>query len=254
MGLTIGILGGGGSILTVPILAYFFGMSATLATSYSLFVVGLTSLFSSAKYAQDKLLNVRVAIQFAVPSSLGVLMARQWILPAIPDVIELGGFSSTKDQLVLKAFAALVLVIAIFMLKAKDPNETQSNQNKTPKFPGLWIALEGLVVGAVTGFVGAGGGFMIVPALVLLAKIPLREAIATSLLIIAFKSLIGFTGDILGGMQVDFQLLGGITALTVFGAWVGTKLSPRLNVSVLRKSFGIFVLLMGIAILIKEFN
>lgn len=254
MGVTLGILGGGGSILTVPILAYFFGIPATLATSYSLFVVGLTSLFGAFKYAQDRLLNFKVALLFSIPSSLGVLGARRWLLPAIPDWIQIGQFGVSKDQFILSVFAVLVLVISVFMLRAKEPGEHQDTPASEPRFPGVWIALEGLIVGGITGFVGAGGGFMIVPALVLLAKIPLREAIATSLLIISFKSLVGFTGDVLAGMHMNVALLAGVTALTVLGAWIGTKLSSKLNVALLRKSFGIFVLVMGLAILIKELS
>lgn len=254
MGVTLGILGGGGSILTVPILAYFFGVSATLATSYSLFVVGVTSLFGAFKYAQNKLINIRVAVLFSIPSSLGVLFARRWLLPVIPDWVQWGSVGISKDQLVLTTFGLLVLVISIFMLKAKDPNETAETNSHPPKFAGAWIAIEGLVVGAITGFVGAGGGFMIVPALVLLAKLPLRDAIATSLLIIAVKSLIGFLGDITTGLEVDLTLLSLVTGLTVTGAWIGTQLSSKLNVSVLRKSFGIFVLVMGIAIIVKELS
>jgi uncharacterized membrane protein YfcA len=252
MGVTLGILGGGGSILTVPILAYFFDIPATLATSYSLFVVGITSLFSAFKYAQNKLINLRVAFLFSIPSSIGVLLARRWLLPAVPDWVQWGSLAISKDQLVLITFALLVLVISVFMLKAKDPDAATAGTQGSPSLSALWIIVEGLSVGAITGFVGAGGGFMIVPALVLLAKVPLREAIATSLLIIAFKSLVGFAGDMAGGMDVDLILLGIITGLTISGAWIGTAISARLNVTLLRKSFGIFVLLMGLAILIKE--
>ena len=246
MGLVLGLLGGGGSILTVPILVYFFNISATLATGYSLFVVGTTSLISAWRYRHQ--VNVVVAAIFAFPSTIGVLIARRFLLQPLPEQLHVFQFSITKDNLVMLVFASLIIVISFFMMRAKESADVASKPITMQS--SFIIALEGIVVGVVTGFVGAGGGFMIVPALTLLVGIPLREAIATSLLIIAIKSLIGFLSDIQMAVSIDWLFLCQFTGVTIIGSFIGISLNKWISVQKLRQLFAYVILVVGVGILI----
>ena len=258
MGLILGLLGGGGSILTVPILVYFLDIPASLATGYSLFIVGTTSLIAALRYHQERLLDYKTATVFAIPSILGVLLARIYILPQVPAEIQIFHRSLSKDQLILLIFALMVLLISFFMFKSKNEKKTEtqekSNKENDTRLNYFLISIEGLCVGVATGFVGAGGGFMIVPALVLLAKIPLRKAIATSLLIISAKSLIGFAGDWWAGIHYNYTFLASILSLTLLGSLLGTFINQKIAAHQLRKAFAVFVLIMGLFIFAKEIN
>lgn len=253
MGLILGLLGGGGSILTVPILVYFLDIPASLATGYSLFIVGTTSLIAALRYHQERLLDYKTAIIFAIPSVLGVLFARIYLLPKLPAEIHFFAASLSKDQFILVAFALMVLLISFFMFKSKNEKKEHMNPKETaPELNYILIGIEGLWVGIATGFVGAGGGFMIVPALVLLAKIPLKNAIASSLLIISAKSLIGFAGDLWAGIHYNYAFLMGILSLTILGSFLGVFLNKKVAAHHLRKAFAVFVLFMGLFIFGKE--
>lgn len=254
MGLILGLLGGGGSILTVPILVYFFDVPATLSTGYSLFIVGVTSLVGALRYRQNNLLDINMAILFSIPSVIGVLVSRLWILPLFPSELNLMGVLCSKDQVILLIFSILVIVISLFMFKSNTSN-SQKERFEAKRLVSLFlIGIEGFIIGGVTGIVGAGGGFMIVPALTLLAKIPLKKAIATSLLIISIKSMIGFFGDFVGGVVFDWSFLFYFLMLTLFGTLIGTKLNNKVSAKGLRKGFAYFILIMGILIIVKELN
>jgi uncharacterized protein len=252
MGMVLGLLGGGGSILTVPILVYFFGLPAAIATGYSLLVVGITSLVGSVKYYRERLIDFRIALLFAIPSMIGVLVSRKYLLPVLPDNMSVFSLGVTKDQVIMLFFAVLVLVISVFMFKAKEEDANKDSQASISKNKLYWIALEGFLVGVITGFVGAGGGFMIVPALMLLANVPLRKAIATSLVIISLKSLAGFVGDLSEGSQFDWYFLSVFVSITMIGVLLGTVLNKKMPVLVLRKGFAYFVFGMGLLIVVKE--
>ena len=252
MGLILGLLGGGGSILTVPVLVYCFGVPAALATGYSLLIVGVTSGLAAIRYIPEKLLDFRVATLFAIPSILGVLLSRMWILPMVPEQVPVLGNIVSKDQLILFVFSLLIIFISFFMFKSKDAEKLEACASDGHAVSYPLIVVEGLVVGTVTGFVGAGGGFMIVPALVLFANIPLRRAIATSLLIISSKSLIGFGGDLIEGLHFDWGFLTVFLGITLLGTMIGTKLNSKIHPEKLRQAFAYFVFVMGVFILIKE--
>lgn len=252
MGAILGVLGGGGSILTVPILVYFFNIPASLATGYSLLVVGLTSAIGAYRYYTQNLLNFKIAFMFSLPSVVGVLFARKIVLPAFPNELFFMDLSLSKDAFIMISFSILVIVISLFMFKAKEPSKTETGNQKTSRVNLLLIGLEGFFVGALTGFVGAGGGFMIVPALVLFGNIALREAIATSLLIISIKSLSGVVGDLTESVVFDWSFIAIFFAITTVGVILGARLNTVIEVSKLRKGFAYFVLLMGILILSKE--
>lgn len=249
IGVSLGLIGGGGSILTVPVLAYLFGLDAVTATGYSLFIVGLTSAVGSVNYYRKGLINVKTAVIFGIPSIIAVYATRAFIVPAIPEhVFSVGDFVVTKGLLLMILFAVLMIVASYSMIKGrKDAGEEVAEQ----KFNYPLILVEGGFVGILTGLVGAGGGFLIIPALVVLSKLPMKMAVGTSLAIIAAKSLLGFSGE-LGNGDIDWALLGGISAFAIGGIFVGTALSKRIEGAKLKPAFGWFVLVMGIYILVKE--
>lgn len=252
IGLSLGLIGGGGSILTVPVLVYLFGVGPELATAYSLFIVGATALVGAYPKWRAGQVNLKTAIVFGIPSIAAVYATRAWLVPVIPkEVGAIGGFVVTKPILLMVLFAVLMVAASISMIRSKAPQAEEDATTGEVKFNYPLILAEGVVVGMLTGLVGAGGGFLIIPALVLLARLPMKQAIGTSLLIIGMKSLLGFTGD-LGHRTMDWSLLLSVTALAVVGIFIGNMLSKRISGDKLKVGFGWFVLAMGIYILIKE--
>ena len=251
IGVSLGLIGGGGSILTVPVLVYLLHVNPVPATAYSLFIVGTTSLIGVYPKYRHGLVNIKTAVVFGIPSIAAVFATRKFIVPAIPkELFRVGDFIVTKPLLLMVLFAVLMVFASVSMIRDKngvDENGAQSPQH----FNYPLIVLEGVVVGMLTGLVGAGGGFLIIPALVLLSKLPMKQAIGTSLLIIAAKSLIGFTGD-LSHYTMDWSLLLLVTGLAIIGIFAGSYLSHKVHSAKLKKGFGWFVLVMGIYILVKE--
>jgi uncharacterized protein len=250
IGVSLGLIGGGGSILTVPVLVYLFGVDPVEATAYSLFIVGTTSLVGAVpKYKQGEV-NLKTAIIFGIPSIVAVYATRAFIVPAIPsEVMTIGSFVVTKSILMMVLFAVLMVFASLSMIKSKKKATEEEATEQKFNYP--MILLEGAVVGVLTGLVGAGGGFLIIPALVVLSKLPMKQAIGTSLLIIAVKSLFGFTGD-LGHQEMNWTLLLSVSALAVVGIFAGNMLSKKIAADQLKKGFGWFVLVMGIYIITKE--
>jgi uncharacterized protein len=250
IGISLGLIGGGGSILTVPVLVYLFGLDAVMATGYSLFIVGLTSAVGSVDYYRKGLINVKTAVIFGIPSIAAVYATRAFIVPAIPDeVFAIGGFVVSKALLLMLLFAVLMIAASYSMIR-KDKKKAEDNAGEQ-KFNYPLILAEGGVVGVLTGLVGAGGGFLIIPALVVLSKLPMKMAVGTSLAIIAAKSLIGFSGE-LGSASIDWTFLLTISAFAIVGIFVGTALSKKIDGAKLKPAFGWFVLVMGIYIILKE--
>lgn len=250
IGISLGLIGGGGSILTVPVLVYLFGVEPVLATAYSLFIVGLSSLVGAVPKYKQGFINLKTAIIFGIPSIAAVFATRKFIVPLIPhEVFTIGGFVVTKSILMMLIFAVLMLFASISMIREKQ--KTEETEKGVQQFNYPLILLEGTIVGMLTGLVGAGGGFLIIPALVLLSKLPMKQAVGTSLLIIAAKSLIGFTGD-LSNFQMNWSLLGSVTALAIGGIFIGNRISTKIDGNKLKKGFGWFVLVMGVYIIIKE--
>ena len=251
IGLSLGIMGGGGSILTVPVLVYLIGVSPVLSTAYSLFIVGSTALVGAAGYFRRGLVALPTALVFLLPSLATVFLTRRVLLPAIPpELFRLGGLLVTKDLLVLVAFALLMVAAATSMIRSRQPEAPADAPATPPRYP-LVLAI-GAVVGLLTGFVGAGGGFLIIPALVLFARLPMKLAVGTSLTIIALNSLIGFSGDLSAGRVMDWPFLLGFLAFALGGIVLGTYLARFIPGARLRPAFGWFTLAMGAFILLKE--
>ncbi len=251
VGIVLGLIGGGGSILTVPVMVYLFSLNPVAATGYSLFVVGTTALFGAVRNMKKKLVDFKTALIFATPAFIAVYLTRRFVLPAIPEMLfDIGDFEFTKSIAIMIFFAVVMLAASITMIRNKN-TEPEEGKKVTYNYP--LIILQGVFLGFVTGAVGAGGGFLIIPALVLLAKLPMKKAVATSLLIIAVNSLIGFTGD-LSTLEIDWKFLLIFTAISIVGIFMGVKLSTFIDGKKLKKGFGWFVLLMGIYIIYKEIS
>lgn len=250
IGISLGLIGGGGSILTVPILVYVLSVDPVLATAYSLFIVGASALVGSFDFMRKELVSYKTALVFGIPSILAVYATRKFLVPAIPDeIFTLGDFLITKDLGIMVFFAVIMLLASYSMIKGRK-EKTEADRGPI-KFNYPLILGEGAVVGTITGLVGAGGGFLIIPALVLLAKLPMKLAVGTSLLIIAAKSLLGFLGDI-GQQEIDWVFLAIFTGIAVAGIFLGSYLSNFIHGKHLKKGFGWFVLIMAVYILLKE--
>lgn len=252
IGISLGLIGGGGSILAVPVLAYLFLLDEKSATAYSLFVVGVSSLVGGLKQYRKGFVDWRTAIIFGVPSILGVWLVRYFVIPALPHIIfTIGEFEFTRRMAMFGLFSILMVPAAISMLKTKK--EILVKDVGAVKYNYPLIVIEGLVVGGITGMIGAGGGFLIIPALVILAKVEMKMAIGTSLIIIAFKSVLGFLfGDALT-MEIDWLFLLAITTTAIVGIFIGSYISNFFDGKKLEKGFGYFVLVMAIFIFYMEF-
>jgi uncharacterized membrane protein YfcA len=250
IGISLGLIGGGGSILTVPVLVYLFGTTPLLATSYSLFIVGSASLAGAINNYRKGLVSIKTALLFGLSSITTVFMTRRFIIPAIPKHIAwVGSFELTENILTMVLFAILMIWAAKAMIRSGENKEEAAGKYKKLNIPKLMGY--GIAIGLATGILGAGGGFLLIPALVLFVGLPMKRAIGTSLLIIALNSLIGFTGD-LGHFNIDWLFLGKITAIAIAGIFIGGYLGKKIDGSKLKKGFGWFVLAMGIYIIIKE--
>lgn len=245
IGLSLGLIGGGGSILAVPILVYVLGLNAKTAIAMSLAIVGMVSLIGVIPHWRRGNVNLKTALSFAPPAMVGALLGSR--LAALPFV---------TDTLQLICFAVMMLIASYFMIR--QPKTNLSNQAKLAlpqkhQFPYPWLAitLEGLGVGILTGFVGVGGGFMIIPALVLLGGIPMKEAIGTSLLIISFNSATGFLGY-LNQVNINWNLTLTFTAMAILGVIWGAYFSSKIQGAKLQKAFGYFLIAIAVFILIKR--
>ncbi len=247
IGITLGLIGGGGSILTVPILVYLFHIQPELATSYSLCIVGITAMIGAYKHYTLGNLQPKTALFFAIPSVVSLLFVRKIILPLIPNhLFSIGHVNVTKNIFIMLVFAILMIAASSSMIR----KTTQTISSEQPNF---WrLSLIGLGVGLVTGFLGAGGGFLIIPALIFFAGLPMKQAVGTSLLIIFINSTIGFSADLMNGIQLNFQLLFTLSAIAIAGMFIGTYLSKKIDGAKLKPLFGWIVLVMGIYIIAKE--
>lgn len=250
IGISLGLIGGGGSILAVPVLAYLFSVNEKVATAYSLFIVGASALVGGLKQHLKGYVDWRTATVFGIPAIIGVSVVRHYVVPALPDTLfTINGFEFTRRMGMFGLFAVLMFPAAISMLKEKK--EKVSTGVISYNYP--LILLEGLVVGGITGMIGAGGGFLIIPALVILANVEMKVAVGTSLIIISAKSLLGFfLGDALT-MEIDWTFLFYFTGLSLIGIFIGSYLSTFIDGKKLKKGFGYFIFVMAIFIFYMEF-
>ena len=246
IGLVLGLTGGGGSILTVPILVYLMSINPVTATAYSLFIVGTTSTFGAIQNYRKNLVDIKNGFIFAIPSFIAVYLTRKYIVPEIPKVIIESPFLITKDTFLMLFFAVIMVFGALSVLKKKSQN-TNSEEKRNL----ILIGIQTFTIGIIIGLVGAGGGFLIIPSLILFAKLPMRKAVGTSLFIIAMNSLVGFIGDV-QNLEIDWLFLLTFSAISVVGIFIGMYLTKYTNESQLKKIFAYFVLVMAAIILLKE--
>jgi uncharacterized membrane protein YfcA len=255
MGLALGLTGGGGSILTVPILVYLFGIGALEATTYSLGLVGLVALWGAWGAYRNAELHLNRALSFGIPGVIGVLLSRRIFLPMLPPSLSFLGMTITQNSLLLIAFSLLMLLASASMIRASREGKTSKPREQREKSASnVALTLGGLATGLLAGFVGAGGGFLIVPALVNVGRLDMRQAVGTSLFVIALQSLIGVLGDYQAIAKMDLVLFGSIAALAVIGMSIGTKFRESISQSKLKLGFGVFVLMVGALILFQEFR
>ncbi|QLE02825.1 sulfite exporter TauE/SafE family protein [Galbibacter sp. BG1] len=248
IGLVIGLLGGGGSILTVPLLVYMLAYNPITATAYSLFVVGTSSLFGALQKYKSGNVDFKTGLAFSFPSFIAVYLSRRFLVPGIPnEIFTINNFVFTKNMFIMVFFALIMFLAAISMIKKRKRNLKELDY-KQP-YPKTFV--QGLAIGVITGLIGAGGGFLYVPALVLWANLPMKKAVGTSLVIVSFNSLIGFTGD-MQTLQIDWEFLSVFTFLTIIGVLIGGLLSNYIPNKVLKKGFGYLILVMSFYILLKE--
>lgn len=239
IGVSLGLLGGGGSILTVPILTYVAGLPAREAIAASLFVVGTTSAVSALSHARQGRVQWRTGLVFGAASMAGAFGGGL-----------LGGH--LPGTVLMIAFALMMVATATAMIRGRKTSPAGGEDGHgVSKLPVIKVVLEGLVVGLVTGLVGAGGGFLVVPALVLLGGLSMPAAVGTSLVVIAMKSLAGL-GGYLTSVQLDWGLVAGVTAAAIVGSLIGAKLTGLIPENALREGFGVFVLAMGVFVLAQE--
>jgi uncharacterized membrane protein YfcA len=249
VGMTLGMLGSGGSILSVPILVYVMGIEPTLATAYSLFVIGTTSLVGGIHKAKQKLVDFNKVVLFGIPAVISVFVTRKILVARIPNIIlSTENFTLTKSILIMVVFAIVMIFASVRMIKPLKEKIVNDNE----KLNYYKIVLMGILIGLVSGFVGAGGGFLIVPTLLFFAKTPMKMAVGTSLFIVAAQSLIGFTGDIMSDQIIDWKLLQFFTLASIVGIFIGNFISKKVEDDKLKTGFGWFVLAMGIYIILRE--
>lgn len=245
VGLVLGLIGGGGSILTVPLLVYLLGYNPVVATAYSLFVVGASSMVGTYQKYRKGLVDFKTGFAFSFPSFVAVYLSRRYLVPGIPEtLLSIGDYSLTKNMGIMVFFAIIMLLASFSMIK-KGKVVTSKPQSYYKTF------FQGLVIGTITGIVGAGGGFLYVPALVLWANIPMKKAVGTSLIIITINSLIGFIGDV-QTLDIEWGFLLIFTGVAILGIFLGVFLSKFISGKKLKKSFGYFILTMATYIIFRE--
>jgi uncharacterized protein len=246
VGIVLGLLGGGGSILALPVMVYLFQIPANMATAYSLFVIGIAALIGTLQNVRNRLVQPKTALLFSIPAVISIAVARKFILPNLPDKIHIG------DQLVFQRDTFIMLLFSLLMILASIPmirGQRERQAAKRPR-PGI-LAFFGIIVGIISGMVGAGGGFLIIPALSIFMKVPIKTAIATSIMIIAINSLAGFSIEMMDP-KIDWKFLLLFTAIAVVGVFIGLFFNKRVNAEKLKSGFGFFVLGIGLFILMKE--
>lgn len=248
IGIILGLTGGGGSILTVPLLVYVLGYNPVVSAAYSLFVVGTSSAFGATLNYRKKLVDVKTGFIFAIPSFIGVFITRKYIVPNIPEVIfENDILTLTKNTFLMLLFAIIMLFAALSMIKKTKLYLKEVTQ----KHSLAKIIIQNITIGVIIGLVGAGGGFLIIPSLLLIVRLSMKKAVGTSMFIIAMNSLIGFLGDIQNTV-IDWQFLLPFSIISIAGIFMGTYISKYIDEVQLKKGFAYFVLLTAFLITLKE--
>lgn len=252
IGLILGLMGGGGSILTVPVLVYILALNPVTATAYSLFIVGTTSAFGTIQNLKNKLVDIKTTLMFALPSLVGVYLSRKYVIPAIPETLfTIRSFEVQKGMFLMLLFAIVMLLAAKSMLTTRKEDDSKETKAQATLFEIAFSLFQVFLIGILVGLIGAGGGFLFIPMLVFISKLPMKTAVATSLFIIAINSLIGFIGDI-GSTEINWAFLLKFSFFSIIGIFAGIYLNKFINEKQLKIGFGYFILVMSVFIFIKE--
>ncbi|MCO5247822.1 MAG: sulfite exporter TauE/SafE family protein [Chitinophagales bacterium] len=250
-GAVINLLGGGGSIMTVPILVYLFKVDPYLATSYSMFLVGISSWLATIDNAKKKMIIYKLAIVFAIPDLIVTYVIRKFLLPILPNIFfTYENITVTKQSVIMLIFAGLMIVASVNSLRSKKAPSTV----RPIKFNYPLIIVQGMLVGLVTGLVGAGGGFLIIPAFVISSRVPMNIAIYTSSLVIAISTTIGFLGDFNPELNIDWRFLLVYTFITIAGVFAINPFKKKIGNQALRKTFGYMIFVLSLVIFYIEFS
>jgi len=240
-------------MLTVPILVYLFSLSPFTATGYSLLVVGSTAAVGTFSYWRQGLIRARDTFIFILPSTLMILLTRRFILPSIPDpMMRINGLVLSKGTFIMTVFACLMLLASWFMLKPVIKKVERDDAVYQPDAHFIKLLIGSGVIGLLSGIVGAGGGFLIIPVLITWFNLSMKEAIGTSLAVIMVNSLVGFQGDLLAGIYIDWRILGPFLGLAICGMFLGIRLNQYVNGPALKRLFGFFMLFLALVILLVE--
>lgn len=250
VGITLGLVGSGGTILTVPILVYAMGVNPVLATTYSLFAIGITSIVGVLKGFYKKEVDIRKVFTFGLPSLLMVFIMRNYMLSLVPEIFIIGSWEIHREVMLMLLFGVVMLVSSYSMIRGTGFSFVRSTKRNGESV--RQVAAQGLFVGFITGVVGAGGGFLIIPTLVSVFKMPMKKAVSTSLAIIVINSFFGLLGDLEKFPEFDWALLSGYTFFTIIGIFLGFLLSNKMDGEQLKKAFGYLILLVGIFVIVKE--
>lgn len=247
VGISLGLIGSGGSILMIPILVYVMNISASISTTYSLFIVGISALIGSYQGHKLGLLDYKIGFYFGLPSVISIYVMRKYLMPLLPDILwKTDFFVLEKDTLIMAVFSILMISASFSMIKIKS-----ISQNKNENINFKMIFLKGILVGVLSGFVGIGGGFLIIPTLLFSAKLEMKKAVSTSLLIISVNALVGFLGS-LENVVIHWNFLLFFTLFSVIGILIGMYLSQKISNEKLKPAFGWFIFIIGIFVIVQE--
>lgn len=247
IGITLGMIGSGGSILTVPVLVYIIGVNPVLATTYSLLIIGTTSLVGASNGIYNKTVDFGKILYFGLPSMITVFLVRSFILPLVPDEFLIAGFVIHQENILMVLFAVIMIFAAIPMIRGNRMNDFIPKSENI-----IYVVSQGILVGFVTGVVGAGGGFLIIPVLINSFGLTLKRAVSTSLVLISINSAIGVLGDIEKFHEFDWTLILAYILLSIIGLFIGFRISSKIENAVLKKGFGFGILALSLFILVKE--
>lgn len=252
IGILLGLIGAGGSILTIPVLVYLIGIEPVNATSYSLFIVGVSAFIGGLRYLKNNMICLKTMMVFGIPSVISIFFTRKYLLHAIPDhLFTIGSMEITKNAALMILLAVLMIVASYSMIRKPSSVRMDLHKHNNEQYRYFLIFQQGVIVGILVGLVGAGGGFLIIPALVVLAKLPMKKAVGTSLAIIALNSSIGFLSDF-GTHEFDWKFLFIFSGFAIAGIIIGSYLTKFISGAKLKPGFGWFILIMGIYIISKE--
>lgn len=251
-GLVLGLLGGGGAMFSIPVLVYLFHIPPSVATGYSLFLVGVTAMSGAIQNTRHNLVDFKAALYYGIPSVITVYVIRRFVIHSLPDILwQTANFTLHKDDAILMLLAVVMMLVGVKMITEKPKVQTGEEPEHKMNFPVL--ILIAVLIGAFVGVAGAGGGFLMTPALIYFANLHMKKAIGTSLVLVSVNSFLGFAGDLGASPHMDWIFLLKFSGFSIAGVFIGSYFSSRVNGLKLKNAFGWFMVLMGVYIAVREF-